>query len=144
MVTAFWIEPETALAKLRALEQGEGARDISCVEAHLKTLRNPDPRSRRGLPDACRNFNADWKIRMLARQGDIDGAYALMQTLPNSRSFYAFLFYPEMKAFRHDPRFMPLTERLGLLRYWREANTWPDFCAEPGLPYDCRAWKAGE
>ena len=79
---------------------------------------------------------------MLARQGDVDGAYKLMGHLPNSRSFFAFLFYPEMKVFRHDPRFMPLADRLGLVRYWRETNEWPDFCAETDLPYDCRVWSA--
>jgi hypothetical protein len=48
------------------------------------------------------------------------------------------LFYPTMKAFRADPRFIPLTRRLGLLDYWSRSGHWPDFCAEPGLPYDCR------
>ncbi|MGH6912049.1 MAG: hypothetical protein ACREEG_17845, partial [Phenylobacterium sp.] len=48
------------------------------------------------------------------------------------------LFFPTMKAFRADPRFMPLTKRLGLLDYWSRSGRWPDFCAEPGLPYDCK------
>jgi hypothetical protein len=87
-------------------------------------------------------LDIDWRVRLLARQGDIDGAYRLMaQRFPNSRSPTMFLFYPEMKRFRHDARFMPLVARLGLLSYWREANQWPDFCAEADLPYDCRTWR---
>ena len=40
---------------------------------------------------------------------------------------------------RRDPRFMPLVQRLGLVDYWRSSGHWPDFCSEPGLPYDCKA-----
>ena len=32
-----------------------------------------------------------------------------------------------------------VARRFGLVRYWTETNTWPDFCAKPGLGYDCRA-----
>lgn len=141
MITAFWTEPSAALLTLHQFQEGEGARDVSCLEAHLKTLRQGAAERRRGLPESCAKFAVDWKIRMLARQGDVDGAYEMMGALPNSRSFFAFLFYPEMKAFRHDVRFMPMAESLGLLRYWRETDEWPDFCAEPQLPYDCRTWR---
>ena len=48
------------------------------------------------------------------------------------------LFYPEMKAFRHDARFMPFAKRLGLVDYWKRSGHWPDFCADPDIPYDCR------
>jgi hypothetical protein len=34
---------------------------------------------------------------------------------------------------------MPLMARLGLVDYWRASGHWPDFCSEPGLPYDCKA-----
>jgi len=34
---------------------------------------------------------------------------------------------------------MGLAARIGLADYWRATGQWPDFCAEPGLPYDCRA-----
>jgi hypothetical protein len=141
MVTVFWTEPSSALARLHQFERSEGGRDLACVESHLKALSRPTSQRRKGLHENCEKFATDWKIRMLARQGDIDEAYELLkQPLPNSRSYFAFLFYPEMKAFRHDKRFMALADRLGLLRYWRETNQWPDYCTEPDLPYDCRAW----
>jgi DNA-binding winged helix-turn-helix (wHTH) protein len=138
-IAAFWTEPSVALARVHQFRESEGVRDVSCIEAHLKRLSESD-NQRRGLPEGCGKFDTDWKIRMLARQGDIDGSYELMKQLPNSRWYFAFLFYPEMKAFRHDERFMPLADSLGLVRYWRDTNEWPDFCTERDLPYDCRAW----
>jgi hypothetical protein len=33
---------------------------------------------------------------------------------------------------------MPLMKKLGLVDYWRTSGHWPDFCSEPGLPYDCK------
>jgi len=32
-----------------------------------------------------------------------------------------------------------LAARVGLVDYWRTSGHWPDFCFEPGLPYDCKA-----
>jgi hypothetical protein len=94
----------------------------------------------RGVPEECDSFDIDWRIRMLARQGDLDGAWALLdRPMPNSRSVYYFLYYPELRALRADPRFMPFTKRVGLLDHWSRTGKWPDFCADPDLPYDCRA-----
>lgn len=47
------------------------------------------------------------------------------------------LFGPALREFRRDPRFMGLAKRLGLIGYWRASGKWPDFCFEPGMPYDC-------
>jgi hypothetical protein len=49
---------------------------------------------------------------------------------------YLFSFGPP--ALRRDPRFMALAARIGLVDYWRATGKWPDFCADPGLTYDCR------
>jgi adenylate cyclase len=49
-----------------------------------------------------------------------------------------FLFFPHGMALRRDPRFIALAAKLGLVDYWRATGKWPDFCAEPGLPYDCK------
>ena len=39
---------------------------------------------------------------------------------------------------RRDARFMPLAANVGLVAAWEKTGKWPDFCSEPGLPYDCR------
>ncbi len=48
------------------------------------------------------------------------------------------LFRPALRNFRHDPRFMQVAQRLGLLQYWQSSGNWPDFCFDSDLPYDCR------
>jgi len=50
-----------------------------------------------------------------------------------------FLFLPDGRALRRDPRFIALADKNGLAGYWRATGKWPDFCAEPSLPYDCKA-----
>jgi hypothetical protein len=51
---------------------------------------------------------------------------------------HSILFFTLTAPLRRDPRFMQLTARLGLVDYWRTSGHWPDFCSEPGLPYDCQ------
>jgi TolB-like protein len=51
----------------------------------------------------------------------------------------SLLFLPAADAVRQDVRFMALANRLGLVDYWRTSGVWPDFCAEPGLPYECKS-----
>jgi len=51
----------------------------------------------------------------------------------------AFLFYSLTEPMRRDRRFMQLAARIGLVGYWRSSGKWPDFCSDPGLPYNCQA-----
>jgi hypothetical protein len=48
------------------------------------------------------------------------------------------LYRPAFRKFHHDPRFMRVAGRLGLVDYWRSSGNWPDFCFDPDLPYDCK------
>jgi len=133
----WWEDPATAVPKVLALKDGAEA---ACLAKFLEDLPSLKATGARGTPAGCESLVPDWRARLLARQGDIEGAYAaLARPLPNSRRMTAFLFYPEMKGFRQAPRFMPLAKQLGLADYWRESGRWPDFCAEPDLPYDCKA-----
>jgi DNA-binding winged helix-turn-helix (wHTH) protein/tetratricopeptide (TPR) repeat protein len=47
------------------------------------------------------------------------------------------LFLPTTAALRRDPRFWPVAERLGLVRYWRQEGKWPDLCRDPKLRPAC-------
>jgi DNA-binding winged helix-turn-helix (wHTH) protein/tetratricopeptide (TPR) repeat protein len=82
------------------------------------------------------------RIAVLAGLGLVDDAFQLADRWARwgmtEYSTPRFLFDPGMSAFRRDPRFMPFAARLGLVDYWRSSGKWPDFCAEPGLPYDCK------
>jgi DNA-binding winged helix-turn-helix (wHTH) protein/TolB-like protein len=140
IIAVSWEDPAIALKKVRLPGSGVSPAEVTCMETYLAGLARTRASGGRGLPPACAGAPSDWKTRMLSREGDVDGAYAAFAT-PRlaSRSGLYFLYYPEMKAFRADPRFMPLAKRLGLVDYWVKSNRWPDFCAEPDLPYDCRA-----
>lgn len=48
------------------------------------------------------------------------------------------VFRPAFRDLHRDPRFMAVAAHLGLLNYWRWSGSWPDFCFEPDLPYDCK------
>jgi hypothetical protein len=86
-------------------------------------------------------------VQALAMLGEVGGALDQMTKYIDESGDYhrgmlvlppAILFYPTTAAIRRDPRFMPFAAKLGLVDYWRMTNKWPDFCSEPGLPYDCR------
>jgi len=80
-------------------------------------------------------------IRHLAALGFVDDAFALAEqyTPYAGGGERAFLFFGLTAPMRQHPRFMQLAARIGLVEYWRTSGHWPDFCTEPGLPYDCRA-----
>lgn len=139
-IAFWWYEPDQVRSQLRALPAGWYTDNLPCYDKYLERL----PRARagevRGLPDECADLQLDWRLRMLARQGDVDAAYAEFARAPLERgNTLWWLFYPELKAFRQDPRFMPLAKRLGFVDYWLKSGHWPDFCREPDLPYDCKA-----
>ncbi len=94
---------------------------------------------------AAGNIDVNEGLQMIARLGDLDGAFTLAGTLLRPNDFRQGLAITRMILFRspadgmrRDPRFMPLAAKVGLVDYWEKAGKWPDFCAEPGLPYDCR------
>jgi adenylate cyclase len=49
------------------------------------------------------------------------------------------LFATGTEQERRDPRIWRTFDAVGLTRYWRNSNQWPDFCGDRNLPYDCRA-----
>lgn len=85
-------------------------------------------------------IDADLAIAALTRLGDTNAAFAIAETrLPTGRARGAnFLFSAVAKPLRQEPRFMDLAERLGLAAYWRSSGKWPEYCSQPGLPYDCK------
>ncbi|MGD9967223.1 MAG: hypothetical protein AB7T59_11925 [Hyphomonadaceae bacterium] len=100
--------------------------------------------ARRGALDMPR------AISSASLAGEIDTGFALseeyfgggfggaLNRLPVASGHRYFLFLGPGRAMRRDPRFIGLARELGLVEYWTETGDWPDFCAEPDLPYDCR------
>ena len=81
-----------------------------------------------------------YAVQALGEFDRIDEVFGWLELYPPeviAHSSY-ILFRPALAAVRRDPRFMRVADRIGLVDYWRESGRWPDYCWEPGLPYDCR------
>jgi tetratricopeptide (TPR) repeat protein len=127
------------------------SRSIAAMRAYLDALRLNTPASKTAAGDAIRSAMATGDLsvadgmRMFAKLGDVDTAFALARMLfapPDSRfvrTSTTTLFQSVTQSMRRDPRFMPLAAQIGLVDYWETTGKWPDFCSKPGLPYDCRA-----
>jgi hypothetical protein len=77
----------------------------------------------------------------MSRLGRLDQAFAVAELAKPDRLHidgYRLLFAPATAPMRRQPRFMDLAAHLGLAQYWRASGQWPEFCAEKGLPYDCK------
>jgi len=84
--------------------------------------------------------------RFLLALGDPGGALSLIERRVSWRRSMTLqdpgwdaLFVPDLAPLRRDSRVPALLAKWGLFDYWRATNHWPDFCDEPGLPFDCRA-----
>lgn len=133
-IIAFWWEdPKLVLRDLQTLSRERRAVDRRCFTPYLEALAAHRGEVQRGLPAGCDDISPNTRVRMLARQGDVDGAFAAMKgRMPGGP---LLLYYPEMRALRADPRFWHVANGAGLVAYWRRSGRWPDFCAEPGQ--DC-------
>ena len=126
-------------------------KSIAARRAYLEALRLNTPASKTAAGNAIRSAMATGDLssadgmRMFAKLGDVDSAFALARTLyvpqgsSRARGNTLLLFQSVTDSMRHDPRFMPLAAQAGLVDYWKTTGKWPDFCSQPGLPYDCRA-----
>jgi hypothetical protein len=86
----------------------------------------------------ARILNRGHAMMFLAMLGDLDGAFAQAEFYQPINPYAApLLFLSPTAAMRADIRFMRLARKFGFVTYWRETGHWPDFCSEPGLPYDC-------
>ena len=114
--------------------------------AALRAIASHDPAARiaaikqvKEASDAG-SLNRGHALTLLSMLGDLDGAFAQAELYqPISSYSPPFLFLSSTAAMRSDPRFMRLARKFGFVAYWRATGYWPDFCSEPGLPYDCRS-----
>ena len=129
-------------------------RGVAAVAAAV-AARQPQQLRARCLTSAKDDLLAHLCLLAFVRLGDIDGAFAitdeyfprLMSSDPEEedRLFLVrshqlgvgVLSTPPLAPLRKDPRFLPLAERVGLLRYWRSGRL-PDFCSGRREPV-CRA-----
>jgi TolB-like protein len=127
------------------------SKSIAARRAYLDALRLNTPASKTTAAGAIRSamaagdLSAADGMQMFAGLGDVDSAFTVATTLFSRKNgkpptgSTTPLFRAITSNMRRDPRFMPLAAQAGLVDYWTTTGKWPDFCAEPGLPYDCRA-----
>jgi tetratricopeptide (TPR) repeat protein len=78
-----------------------------------------------------------WRLVLLGR---IDEAYRAAAGRREDAAFNLEMYADTpFEAFRRDPRFLKFVADQSTLDQWRKSNTWPDFCRQPGWPYDCKA-----
>jgi tetratricopeptide (TPR) repeat protein len=132
-------------AALKQLKTGAIRSDVpTAQESFLLARMSPTPGNvHRAISEAVAAERTSIRqlIQVLAEFGRVNDAidYLLKYDATASQPFTDALFRPNTRNLRQDPRFMEVAKRFGLLDYWRTTGQWPDFCSEPGLPYDCKA-----
>jgi tetratricopeptide (TPR) repeat protein len=134
-------DPRVALQIMRA--HGSGAMAEAVLQARIDpTLANIERAISVGGASAARFGSlVGGQVETLAAFGRNDQIYELLMRLPQKKfeaNLASTLFRPTLKGFRQQSRFLGVTQRFGLLDYWRRSGRWPDFCADPDLPYDCK------
>lgn len=84
---------------------------------------------------------ASWVVtRALSEFGGLDDLIAFLQSNDDSVPTDTIwtLFRTTFSPLHRDPRFMRIAARFGLVEYWTGSGTWPDFCADPAIRYDCK------
>lgn len=133
----FYGDTDSAAEKLRK-QPALAGHNLDCW-TQIVAARRKQPLNAARFAKAC-GGDAESSVRAFAMAGYLDAAYREMDLyLHTGPRFVPSLFWPEMHDFLRDPRFWPLAAKMGLTDYWLDTNQWPDFCAEPGLPFDCKA-----
>lgn len=140
-----------ALKMMRSGQLGPGFTPSSpgawlAHEGYLAARQSPTPANReRAIANARALYAQDpttsWVVaRALSEFGSLDELIAFLQSsdasVPPNTTWT--LFRTTFTPLHRDQRFMGVAARLGLVDYWKESGKWPDFCADPALPYDCK------
>jgi adenylate cyclase len=148
MTFSFSGDPTGALRMLDDIESApDGMRQrmrepgLTRWRALVSARRSGDPSSMRRAALALRELRPQFGSMTvgsaLSLAGEVDAALEVgegfLQVSDDASSF----FLPSWGNVRRDPRFLDMIRDTGLIQYWRETGRWPDFCAEPDLPYNC-------
>jgi tetratricopeptide (TPR) repeat protein len=139
-IATWYRPPDAAEEVLRSSAIGISDSEFACLSLLLDARRGHRVEHQHLRRTCAGAVRADHVPRVLAILGDVDEAFRELDAIDFSGGLADTipLFFPELRAVRHDPRFMPLALRIGLVDYWLNTDRWPDFCADPDLPYDCK------
>jgi tetratricopeptide (TPR) repeat protein len=142
-------DPETALAILKDPDaRPHKVHDIT-LEAYRRlaeTRKSAGPAQTRAFiawlkqSVASGNLGVDFAAPEMAQFGDVDGAFklAMAGTVDVPVIDPEFLWEPEALPLRRDPRFVALAAKFHVADFWTSTGMWPDFCATPNWPYNCK------
>lgn len=87
----------------------------------------------------CESFDITRQARIRAALGDLAGALAKLETLdPAATGIAVVFYYPEFAPLTREQGYWNLLRSFGLVDYWRESQTLPDFCRSEELIDFCR------
>jgi DNA-binding SARP family transcriptional activator/TolB-like protein len=102
----------------------------------------------RGRWRGATSFDSEEAVQFLYALGDADGALRFVESAVAEHRRkdrylidpgWTALFPANLSELRRHPQIPLLFSKWGLFEYWRSTDRWPDFCYEPGLPFDCKA-----
>lgn len=147
-LTGMYGDPRQALALIdrHTREIGHPPRLLPFTPETIAWRADPASLDRRRLDrDAEAQFARDpasawFTATAMNRMGESARATAWLRRAPVSEAYsqWSTLFWPDAAPLRRDPRAFAAMARIGLVDLWRQRGKWPDFCSDPGLPYDCR------
>lgn len=112
---------------LRAkIEPSAQNKEIAVINA--RALHMNDPTASWVYARALAEFNRHEQLIDFLMQSDPHRPYPTIW----------IIFRPSFATLHKDRRFIKIAHRFGLTDFWRDTDMWPDFCARPDLPYDCR------
>lgn len=133
-------------APFPGLEKPQRQRLLELFERLVQVEANGDPASDQSLPRDFVRASDDGLIlhaytaQMLGAVGFREPVHDLVMArlAVDDLFFRGFLFRRSLKHLRADPGVMAWFDATTQLDYWLETDRWPDFCADPALPYDCQ------
>jgi tetratricopeptide (TPR) repeat protein len=136
-------DPKIALAIARNGNSVVEEPMLSFLEARIDPTKANVDRAIEQLRAGYRRYPEEpgWVAQALGAFGRTEEAIRFLLAIPggdNSGGGAEMLFRPTLHEVRRDPRFMLIARNFGVTDYWIRSGIQPDFCFEPGLPYDCK------
>lgn len=133
-------DPKKALEMARSLDIGGENQERFLLARANPTEQNINDMVNNARHGASSAEFLGFMAQALGEFGRNEQLFELLNNWPNRddiRSLGNVYFRPALKGLRHDPRFMKIAGKAGLVSYWKTSGQWPDFCSEPDLPYEC-------
>jgi TolB-like protein len=137
-IAGFYEKPSDALQVFKVLDARSSLHDSNAIwrafveakAAHSERMMATTSVEVRAAADRG-TISRENEIMMLAALGETKQAIEVANSALDRQGLEPwFLFTPVTRNLRHDPGFVALANRMGLIEYWRETGKRPDFCTD--------------